>query len=75
MEIPEIDTGKDELTTIAFAESRRNVFNFGIGIEIFINDRVSLYSGFSTDFNAITYSSKILEISGSTEGNMALNYD
>jgi hypothetical protein len=75
MEIPEIDTGQDELTSIAFDESRRNVLNFGIGAEIFINEMVGLYSGFSTDYNAITSSSKILEISGSTEGNTELNND
>ncbi|MGB5376692.1 hypothetical protein [Muriicola sp.] len=73
--IPDIDIGQDELTSIAFDESRKDVFNFGLGAEIYISDRISLYGGFSTDYNAITSATNILEITGNSEDNAELNND
>ncbi len=73
--IPDIDIGQDGLTPIAFDESRKDVFNFGLGAEIYISDRISLYGGFSTDYNAITTATNILEITGSSEDNAELNND
>lgn len=71
LEVPDIDTGNDDLTSISFEERRRSVINFGVGGEFYLNEFVNLYTGFSTDFNALSTDSDVLEV----EGNPAINSD
>jgi len=61
--IPDLDTGDGQLTTVNFDEERRPVINFGIGFELYIEDNLSGYGGFSTDFSALTNSANIFDIS------------
>lgn len=75
IKVPEFDTGQDEITSVSFDESRKEVLNFGLGAEIFVNERIDLYAGFSTDFNALTTSSNILDVSGTTANKSDLGND
>lgn len=75
LEVPDIDTGQDDLTSISFEERRKSVINFGVGGEFFINEFVNLYTGFSTDFNALSTDSDILEVEGSPAINSDLGSD
>lgn len=75
LDIPPIDTGQDGLTTVSFAEQRKPIINFGIGGEFFINKYVSLYTGFSTDFNAIATDSDILDLGDQPAVNSDLGSD
>ena len=61
--IPSIDIGEDDLTPVVFSEERRDVFNFGAGIEIYINDRFKSFASFTTDNNAFVKSANIFDLS------------
>lgn len=71
LEVPDIDTGQDALTSISFEERRKSIINFGVGGEFYINEFVNLYTGFSTDFNSISTESDVLDV----EGNPTINSD
>lgn len=75
IEVPEIDTGQTEPTAVAFEERRKAVLNFGVGAEIYVNEMVNLYAGFSTDFNSIVSSSNIMAIAGNSSGYTDLDND
>lgn len=63
IDIPDIDTGHNTLTAVNFDEERRMVFNFGTGIEIYLNDNLKAYGGVSTDFYALVNSASIFDLS------------
>jgi len=67
MNIPNIDTGQDELTTVLFKEYRRNVFNFGAGFELYINETFKSYVSFSSDYNGFIENANIFDLS--SDGN------
>ena len=75
IDVPAIDTGEDDLTTISFAERRKSIINFGVGGEFFINKYVNLYTGFSTDFNAIATDSDMVDLSNQPTVNSDLGSD
>jgi hypothetical protein len=75
LNIPPIDTGQEGLTTASFAEQPKPIINFGIGSEFFINKYVNLYTGFSTDFNAIATDSDILDLGNQPMLNSDLGSD
>jgi long-subunit fatty acid transport protein len=53
LDIPEVDLGEDLPSQIVFNEKRRNVFNVGIGGELFISDTFKTFFGLSTDFDSL----------------------
>lgn len=69
--VPDIDTGSGTLIPVKFDEERHAVFNFGIGAEYTLSDRLKAYGGFSTDFNALKNSANIFNIS--SEENKRVN--
>lgn len=75
LDIPAIDIGQEDLTTISFAEQRNSIINFGMGGEFYLNEYVNLYTGFSTDFNAIVTDSDILDVGGEPTVNSDLGSD
>ena len=75
LEVPDIDTGQDALTSISFIERRKSILNFGVGGEFYVNEFVNLYTGFSTDFNAISTDSDLLDVQGNPTINSDLGSD
>jgi len=71
--VPEFDTGKEELTSILFEEKRRGVLNFGFGVEVFVNEKMTSYISFSSDHNAIENSTGIFDLSDDGEVNNNMN--
>ena len=63
LNVPNIDTGGNELTPVNYNETRSVVVNFGVGAEIFLNDKFKSYLGFSTDFSANKSSPNLFDIS------------
>jgi hypothetical protein len=61
--IPNIDTGEGALTPVNFDEKRQAVYNFGLGLELFLTEQLKGYGGFSTDFNAFEDSANIFNLS------------
>jgi len=73
--IPSIDIGADTPTPVDFNEERKTVFNFGIGGEIYINEKFKSYFGFSTDFNAFKDNSTAFDLSIEDAGNTVIGAD
>jgi len=67
MNIPSIDTGQEELTTVLFKEQRHNVFNYGAGFELYINEKFKYYVSFSSDYNGFIENVNIFDLS--SDGN------
>lgn len=65
LEIPDIDTGDSNLTTVNFNEERRSVLNFGAGIEFYLSEYFKAYGGFSTDYSAFRSSANVFNLSSS----------
>jgi len=63
IEIPDIDTGKDQLTSVFFEEKRKDVFNFGAGAELYLNEKFTTIVGLSTDFSAFGSNANIFDLS------------
>jgi len=63
IEIPDIDTGNDQLTPVYFDENRKPVVNFGAGAELFMNEMLTAYLGLSTDFTAFGSNANIFDLS------------
>ena len=63
LDVPDIDTGDDELTPVNFDETRSVVVNFGVGAEIFLSDKFKSYFGFSTDFSANKSNPNLFDLS------------
>ena len=75
IEIPDIDTGDENLTPVNFYEERKAVFNFGIGAEYVISAKLKAYGGFSTDFNALTNSASIFDLSAKDNKDLNVGED
>lgn len=63
IEIPDLDLGKDEPTSILFDEKRKNVFNFGAGADLYINEKFKAFLGLSSDFSAYGTNANIFDLS------------
>ena len=63
IEIPDIDLGKEQPTSILFDERRGSVFNFGAGADLFINEKFSAFLGISTDFSGYGSNANIFDLS------------
>ena len=61
LNVPDIEIGDPMLTPVLFNEERQFVFNFGVGGEVYINEKFNSYFGFSTDFNAFKSNVTILD--------------
>ena len=73
--IPDIDTGETSLTPVEFDEKRNAVFNFGVGIEIFITEKLKSYGGFSTDYNAFENSANIFDLASDNNKDVNIGGD
>jgi hypothetical protein len=71
IDLPTIDTGDGEISTIQFDEKRKMIFNFGMGAEIFIHDQLKAYGSFSTDFNSFESNSNVFDLTA--EGDKSIN--
>jgi hypothetical protein len=71
IDIPSIDTGNTDLTPVLFKEERKDVINFGAGVEIYMSDRIKSYLGFTTDYNAFIRNANIFDLS--TNGSREIN--
>lgn len=61
--IPDLNTGASDLTEVNFKESRKSVVNFGVGAEIYLNEKLKSYVGFTTDFNSFESNANIFDLS------------
>ena len=61
LDVPDIEIGDATPTPVLFNEERQFVFNFGVGGEVYINEKFTSYFGFSTDFNAYKSNATILD--------------
>ncbi len=75
IDIPDIDIGEPELTPVLFNEQRSNVFNFGVGGEIYISEKFKSYFGFSTDFNAFKSNATAFDLSTTEAADDAIGAD
>lgn len=71
--IPSFDTGNENLTSVLFEEKRKGVVNFGVGIQMYMNERFSSFVSFSTDYNAIESSGSFFDLSDTGEVNNDFN--
>ncbi|TPV35604.1 hypothetical protein FJ651_01455 [Paucihalobacter ruber] len=69
--IPNIEIGNSTSTEVLFKEERRDVVNFGAGIEIYINERFKSFASFTTDYNAFISNANIFDLS--TEDSREIN--
>jgi hypothetical protein len=70
--IPNIDTGQEEVTSVLFEESRRNVINFGAGFELYIHEKFKSYIGFSSDFNGFIKNANIFDLSSDANRDVSI---
>lgn len=75
IKIPDIDAGGDNATTVLFKESRKSVFNFGAGLEVFLNDQFKAYGSFSTDFNAFIKNANVFDLSSDGSRDVSIGED
>jgi len=75
IQVPDIDLGNGEPTLVSFREERRAVVNFGFGAEVFINEKLTTYGGFSTDFNSLEKRSSIFDFSGESDNGINIGAD
>lgn len=61
--IPDIDIGNDQPKSVLFNETRKNVFNYGAGAELFMNENFTAYLGISSDFTAYGSNANIFDLS------------
>ncbi len=62
IEIPSIDIGQETLNPVLFKESRKQVINFGAGLEIYVSKNVKLYGSFTSDYNAFIKNANIFDL-------------
>lgn len=63
IDIPDIEIGNDQPKSILFNETRKNVFNFGAGAEVYMNEKFNAYFGISSDFTAYESNANIFDLS------------
>ena len=71
--IPDFDTGNEDPSAILFEEKRNGVLNFGVGVEVFVNERITSYVSFSSDYNAIENNESIFDLSDNGEIHNSIN--
>jgi hypothetical protein len=69
--IPNIEIGNSTSTEVLSKEERRDIVNFGAGIEIYINERFKSFASFTTDYNAFISNANIFDLS--TEDSIEIN--
>jgi len=71
LDVPDIDTGKEEITSVFLYESRREVINFGVGAEVYINEKIRSFFSFSSDYNSFESNANVFDLS--SIGNKGVN--
>lgn len=66
---------REDGTGFAFSEELRSVLNFGIGGEIYLNEKFNLYGSFSTDFSALKSSANIFDLIDSEDRDATFDED
>lgn len=73
--IPAIDDTAGESEAFRFREELNSVINFGLGAEIFLNDRMNLFASFSTDFSPVKTSANIFDLVGDANRDINISAD
>ena len=73
--IPPFDDGTGELKEINFSEELSSVINFGVGFEIFLNDRMNLFASFATDFSPLETNANIFDLVDDAETDVNIKAD
>jgi len=67
IDVPNINTGASENTPVEFEEERKDVFNFGFGMEFYMTEKLSSYLSFSTDFNGFSKNANVFDLTSDSE--------
>jgi len=71
IDIPPLESEtEEELPTMFFNEELKSTFNFGIGAEIYIVEKVNAYGSFSTDFSPYITSASIIDAANQSGENI-----
>jgi len=73
--VPLIEDGTGEPTEVNFNEELRSVLNFGLGLEIFLNDRMNLFASFGTDYSPLKTNANIFDLVGDPETDINITAD
>ena len=73
--IPKINTGESENTQVQFEDERKNVFNFGAGMEFYMTKKLSSYLSFSTDFNGFSKNATIFDLTSDSKEDINIAED
>ena len=73
--IPPIETGAGEIKEFKFKDELKSVINFGIGAEIYLNDKVDLFASFSTDYSPQKSSASIFDLVGDADSDINIISD
>jgi len=71
--IPQVPGITDDIT---FKEERRSIFNIGMGVEFYLNEKWNLYGSISTDFSPLKANANIFDLIGDVDEdvNFGANY-
>ena len=74
--IPVEEDGNGDPLIFAFKDELKSVINFGVGAEIYLNEKLNFYAGFSTDFSPVEANANIFDLIGRGEQdtNLAADY-
>ncbi len=75
VKIPSIDTGQEDMTPVLFEESRKNIVNFGAGLEVFVHENFKVYGSFTTDYNAFIKNANIFDLSSDGNRDVSIGED
>jgi hypothetical protein len=73
--IPIEEDGNGDPLVFAFKEELKSVINFGLGAEIYLNEKWNFYAGFSTDFSPVEKNANIFDLVGAGERDTNLSAD
>jgi hypothetical protein len=73
--VPNINTGELENTPVEFEEERKDVINFGAGIEFYMTEKLSSYFSFSTDFNGFSKNANVFDLTSDSENDINVAED
>lgn len=73
--IPVIDGGTEESRSFIFKEEFNSVFNFGFGLEFYLNPKYSLFASFVTDFSPVEANANIFDLTGDEGQDINLSAD
>ena len=75
IKIPDLESEtEDELPEINFVEELKPTFNFGVGGEYYVSDKLNAYGSFSTDFSPFEYSNSFQYPNASKDLNYETDY-